>query len=143
MEERDKSEIIRYIQIQSRNKLVFYQKHIAGITSIDLGLQLSQAIYGMTDLTKLPMKVWSELEKILDSEIIEHTEFGRLLAISNIGILFEKELKIDFNAFLTRFSKTNVLFVKWEGEIDNDHLYFLSKEKGITTNINNLSHIVI
>jgi hypothetical protein len=57
--------------------------------------------------------------------------------------LFEPELKVDFNNLLEKYSNTNALFVKWEGVIDNENLYFLSKEKGIKININKLSHIAI
>jgi len=104
---------------------------------------LSKLLFNLTDLTKLPMKVTYELEKIMNTAIIEHEIFGRLLAISNLGILFEPELKVDLNNLLEKHSNTNVLFVKWEGEIDNENLYFLSKEKGFRINIKNLSHIAI
>jgi hypothetical protein len=69
--------------------------------------------------------------------------FGRYLSIENIGVLFEPELKLDFASLLDSYSQNNVLFVKWEGEIDAENIYFLTKEKGIKKNIKNLSHIVI
>jgi hypothetical protein len=136
-------EILSFLKTQSRNKVVFYKDNIIDIISIDLGTELSQILFNLNDLTKLPMKVSYELEKILNTAIIEHEVFGRLLAISNLGILFEPELKVDFNNFLEKYSNTNVLFVKLEGAIDNENLYFLSKEKGIKININKLSHIAI
>jgi hypothetical protein len=89
------------------------------------------------------MKVSLELENMLNTATIDHEIYGRLLTISNLGILFEPELKVDFNNLLEKYSNTNTLFVKWEGAIDNENLYFLSKEKGIKININKLSHIAI
>jgi len=140
----DKSiEILSFLKTQSRNKVVFYKDSIIDIPAIDLGTELSQILFNLTDLTKLPMKVSHELDKIFNKAIIEHSIFGRLLAISNLGILFEPELKVDINNLLEKYSNTNVLFVKWEGAIDNENLYFLSKEKGIKININKLSHIAI
>ena len=124
-------EILSFLKTQSRNKVVFYRESIIEITAIDLGIELSQVIFNLNDLTKLPMKVSKELEKIMNTAIIEHVIFGRSLAISNLGILFEPELKVDFTNLLEKYSNTNALFVKWEGEIDNENLYFLSKEKGI------------
>jgi len=136
-------EILSFLKTQSRNKVVFYIEGIKDITEIDLGTELSQVLYNLYDLTKLPMKVLHELEIIMNNATIEHELFGRSLAISNLGILFEPELKVDFSILLEKYSNTNVLFVKWEGEIDDENLYFLSKEKGLKTNIKNLSHIII
>ena len=140
----DKSiEILSFLKTQSRNKIVFYKNSINDIPEIDLGTELSQVLFNLNDLTKLPMKVSLELENMLNTATIDHEIYGRTLAISNLGILFEPELKVDFNNLLEKYSNTNVLFVKWEGAIDNENLYFLSKEKGIKININKLSHIAI
>jgi len=136
-------EILSFLETQSRNKVVFYKEGIKDITEIDLGTELSQVLYNLYDLTKLPMKVLHELEIIMNKATIEHELFGRSLAISNLGILFEPELKVDFSILLEKYSNTNTLFVKWEGKIDDENLYFLSKEKGLKTNIKNLSHIII
>ena len=140
----DKSiEILSFLKTQSRNKIVFYRNSINDIPEIDLGTELSQVLFNLNDLTKLPMKVSLELENMLNTATIDHEIYGRTLAISNLGILFEPELKVDFNNLLEKYSNTNALFVKWEGAIDNENLYFLSKEKGIKININKLSHIAI
>lgn len=136
-------EILSFLKTQSRNKVVFYKDSIIDIKAIDLGTELSQALFNLNDLTKLPMKGSYELEKIMNTAIIEHEIYGRFLAISNLGILFEPELKVDLMNLLEKYSNTNALFVKWEGEIDNENLYFLSKERGIKINIKNLSHIAI
>ena len=140
----DKSiELLSFLKTQSRNKIVFYRNSINDVPEIDLGTELSQVLFNLNDLTKLPMKVSLELENMLNTATIDHEIYGRTLAISNLGILFEPELKVDINNILEKYSNTNVLFVKWEGAIDNENLYFLSKEKGIKININKLSHIAI
>lgn len=135
--------ILDFIKTQSRNKIVFYKDSINDIIEIDLGTELSQVLFNLKDLTKLPMKISHDLEQIMSTATIDHEIFGRTLSISNLGILFEPELKVDLKNLLEKYSNTNTLFVKWEGEIDNENLYFLSKEKGIKTNIKNLSHIAI
>jgi hypothetical protein len=136
-------EILSFLKTQSRNKVVFYKDNIIDIIALDLGTELSQILFNLNDLTKLPMKVSLELENMLNTATIDHEIYGRLLAISNLGILFEPELKVDFNNLIEKYSNTNFLFVKWEGAIDNENLYFISKEKGIKININKLSHIAI
>jgi hypothetical protein len=137
------NQISAYLKTQSRNKIVFYRDGIIDITAIDLGRLLSQAIYNLKDESKLPMRVSNELDKILNASFTDHSSYGRMLAISNIGIVLEHDLKQDFNMLLAKYSNNNVLFVQWDGEIENDNLYFLSKGKGIKINIKNLSHIII
>ena len=90
------------------------------------------------------MEVFDSLEKIFRTSIqTSDDRFGKYVAISNPGILFEPELKIDFGQFLRNRSANNTLFIKWEGDIDSDWIYFLSREKGIKTSIRNLSYIAI
>ena len=48
---------------------------------------------------------------------------------------------LDFYSFIDNLSKTNCLFIEWEGETDKENLYFLTKSNGIKINIKNLSNI--
>ena len=132
-----------YANSQSRNKIVFHRNEIPDITTIDLGLNLATSIYNFQETGKVSMMVTAELSKILSSAVRQHQEFGKYLSVENTGILFEQALKIDFRRFLDNYSQNNLLFVKWEGEIDADNIYFLTKENGININIQNLSHIVL
>ena len=132
-----------YANSQSRNKIVFHRNEIPDITTIDLGLNLATSIYNFQETGKVSMMVTAELSKILSSAVRQHQEFGKYLSVENTGILFEQALKIDFRRFLDSYSQNNLLFVKWEGEIDADNIYFLTKENGININIQNLSHIVL
>jgi hypothetical protein len=135
--------IVGYIKSQARNKIVFYSNVIPQIDLVDLGLRISESIYNIKEHGKLSLIVKNELKEILDSSISHHDLFGRYLSIENLGILFEPELKIDLVRLLDSYSQNNVLFVKWEGDIDTDNIYFLTKENGIKINIRNLSHIAI
>ncbi len=135
--------IADYIKSQSRNKIIFHSQDISNIEAVNVGLKLSESICNFKESGRLAMQASSELDEILNAAISNHDVFGRYLAIENPGILFEPELKLDFARLLDRYSQNNVLFVKWEGEIDSEHIYFLTKENGIITNIKNLSHIAI
>lgn len=136
-------EIRDYIISQSRNKIVIHESDITTIDPVNVGQRLSQAISNFKGTRKSPTGVMMELEKVLDASIAQHDAYGRYLSIENLGILFEPELKIDFSRLLDKYSQNNVLFVKWDGEIDSNNIYFLSKENGIQTNLKNLSHLVI
>lgn len=127
---------------QARNKIVFCREKIKEVFPVDLGYMLSESIFNL-EPGKLPMQVTLEIDKILQNSIVEHDRFGNILAIANLGILFEPELKINFNHLLDNYSQNNVLFIKWEGEIDDENLYFLTKEHGIKIRIKNLSHITL
>lgn len=139
----DTHTITEYINSYSKNKIIIHRELIPDVNSIDIGFLLSQSIYNWIDDSKLSMKVTSELDKILNDELVSHTSYGRTIAISNIGILLEPNLKQDLRAILEKYSNNNSLFVKWNGEIENGYLHFLSKEKGIKININELSHIIV
>jgi hypothetical protein len=135
--------ITDYIKSQSRNKIIFYSQDISALQSVNVGLRLSESIYNLNEPGRIAMRVLSELDGILNAAISQHDVFRRYLSIENIGVLFEPEMKLDFASLLDSYSQNNVLFVKWEGEIDAENIYFLTKEKGIKKNIKNLSHIVI
>jgi hypothetical protein len=132
-----------YIKSQSRNKVVFHSQHISDLESVNIGQRISESIYNFKEPGRIAMRVSSELNDILNTSISHHEVFGRYLSIENLGILFEPELKIDFARLLNSFSQNNVLFVKWDGEIDADNIYFQTKENGIKINIKNLSLIAI
>lgn len=135
--------ITEYINSYSKNKIIIHREIFPDVNSIDIGFLLSQSIYNWRDDSKLSMKVTSELDKIFNDELVIHNSYGRTIAISNIGILLEPNLKQDLRAILEKYSNNNTLFVKWDGEVENGYLYFLSKEKGIKININELSHIIV
>lgn len=135
--------IADYINSQSRNKIIFYSQDISALQSVNVGLRISESICNLNEPGRIAMRVLSELDGILNAAISQHDGFGRYLSIENIGVFFEPELKLDFASLLDSYSQNNVLFVKWEGEIDAENIYFLTKENGIEINIKNLSHIVI
>lgn len=132
-----------YIKSQSRNKIVIYKHDDLVIDALDLGSKLSQEINSITSDHKLGMKSLIKMDELFTSSISNNSDYGKYLAIHNLGILFEPELKIDFVHVLDKYSSSNILFVKWEGEIEDGILYFLTKEKGQKIDIKNLSHIVI
>lgn len=135
--------IQKYMRSQSRNKIVFYIQDIPGIQTLDVGKELSHEIKSIASDSKIGMKSLILIDELFTSSIWDNSDYGKYLALQNIGILLEPELKIDFVQTLDKYSSSNTLFVKWEGEIEDGILYFLTKEKGQKIDIKNLSHIVI
>lgn len=135
--------VLSYIESFSRNKIVFYKEPLLDIIPTDVGKLLSQSLFNFDSEKRLPMKATEKIDKILSEAVFEHPNFGKTLAIANVGILFELDLKQDFRRLIDSHSTNNLLLIEWDGEIENNVIYFLSKEKGIKINMNNLSHIAL
>ena len=138
-----KEEILTYLNTHSRNKVVFHSAPINELKSQNVGVFLAEAIKGIIDDSRLSLKVSILIDEILNSCTESHPEFGEILALENVGILLEADLKQDFGNLIHRYSKSKTLFIYWNGIIENDHLYFLTKENGKKIDIKNLSHIII
>jgi len=135
--------LLKYLKSQSRNKIIFFKNDIPEIKTLDVGNKLSLEIKSLVSDSKVGMKSLFIIEELFSNSIEESDLYGKYLAIKNLGILFEPELKINFINLLDKYSSNNTLFVHWEGEEDNENLYFLSKEKGQKISIKNLSHITL
>lgn len=119
------------------------KNEVPDIEFIDIGKELSCRINSILSTPKVGIKSFLILDEFLASSFQENLLRGKFLAIKNLGILFENELNIDFVQILAKYSSSKPLYVKWEGEIEDGILYFLTKEKGQKIDIKNLSHIVI
>ncbi|SNS76492.1 hypothetical protein SAMN06295967_1259 [Belliella buryatensis] len=135
--------VLNYINSHARNRIIFHQDDISILDYVDVGRSLSEAIYNLKDTSKLSMRALSELDRIFEHGIKTSDVLGRYLAIFNLGILFEPELKIDFLRLIDKYSLNQVLLIKWDGEMESNMLFFLTKENGVKINVQNLSHIHI
>lgn len=136
-------QIIEYIKSNARNKIIFHREEIPGIVPVNIGQLLSESIFNFKETSKIPMKVLIELDNIFNASLIEHDLYSKCLSIANLGILFEPGLKLDFFRLLDSYSQNNVLFVQWDGEMDSENLYFLTRGNGIKIHIKNISHIIL
>lgn len=133
--------IVNYLKSNSRNKIVIHRNQIDNINTVDIGVELSKLIKELTTDNRFTLKSKSKLDEFVNLSIYNHHQFGDIISIKNLGILFEPGLKIDFLSFIDNISKSNCLFIKWDGEVDEENLYFLTRSKGIKINIKNLSNI--
>lgn len=122
---------------------MIHQHPIEGIASTDVGLMLAKSLSDIEGDKKISSKAFAILEDILNSSKQNHILYGEILSIKNLGILLEPDLKFNLNYIFERFSNTNTLFIHWKGIIEEDYLYFLTKESGEKIDIKNLSHIVL
>jgi hypothetical protein len=132
-------DILNYLQQSTRNKIVFCRDYMDDIAFINVGRELSQLlgehpqeISGFETMYKQVLNASSYNDKI-----------GLYLAIENIGILFEPELKLDLRSVINNYSKNQCLIIKTEAAIQNDTLYFLDETDTIHVNLQGLSYKLI
>ena len=138
------TKINSFIKKLPRNRLIILSKEISqDLSFVDMGVELSKDIEKQINHKQISMVVFDVLETIMQNSEKTHPEIGKYTAISNLGILFEKPLKFDFIHFLDSHSKNQTLFIYWEGEVDKNQLFFLTKNKGLQFDISNISHITL
>ena len=129
--------IIDYIKQNTRNKIVFCSRDIDGLKFVNIGWEFANII------SKNPSNISDVLRDFLSKSTHKSEEINEYLAIENIGIMFEPELRFDFRNFLDTFSKNHCLVIKSDAEITSDMLYWLSQSDGLQVNLRGLSYIQI
>ena len=135
----DINEIAKYVKLNTRNKIVFCHKDIDEITFVNVGLILSQLL---TDEEKIANSYQLLCNNILNYHLCNEV-IGDYIAIENIGILFEPELKFDLRNIFESFSRNVCLIIKSDAEIIDDRFYFLTHDDSIEINLSGLSNIII
>ncbi|MCF0185851.1 MAG: hypothetical protein HUJ98_05115 [Bacteroidaceae bacterium] len=87
--------------------------------------------------------VADELARLFRDNKECHPELGDYLRICNLGILFEPKLGINIRQLLQNFSRNTLTIIKWEGDYDDNYLYFLTKEDGLKIDLTNTNHIYL
>lgn len=120
----------------TRNKLVFCDHNIDELHFVDVGFELSLR------LSRSSLDDDSALADVLGHSSY-HDKIGFYLAISNIGILFEPELKFNIRNILDSYSKNNVLIIQSDAEIQNGTFYFLKKSDRSAVNLQGLTYLIV
>ena len=123
----------------TRNKIVFCKEDVEGLDFINVGKELSillgdnpQEISGFETMYRKGLNRSKHSDQI-----------GTYLAVENIGILFEQELKLDLRSVLTNYSKNQCLIIKTDAIIENNKLYFLNSTDDLYVSLQGLSYNII
>lgn len=135
--------IKQFLNNHPRNRLIIVRDNSLDISFVNIGRLLSEKLQGTEKEKDLPFIAAKGLDEILDMNLQYLEKIGQYTAIENLGILMERELKFDLGFLLEKYSRGTTLIVKWEGEIDDRNLYFLSKEKGVKIELKNISHLIV
>lgn len=133
------------ISVENRHKLFFVPSQCHGINFVDIGFHLSRAIENNLDNKHLSLFADERLEELIKNNVISNTEIGKYVAIKNIGILFEPELKLDLRAKFDSWAKSYVLIIDAnEGMIINNTFYLASaRNSTYSINLSEISHKTI
>jgi hypothetical protein len=125
-------------------KLVLSNKELQGISYVDVGKLFSEKLQTEFSEDKFfAIKARERLVEIFNRSRITHESLGSYLALKNLGILFEPELKMNFIEFILSNTRDSVLILKWPGEIEANRIYFLSKANGIPVGLENINYRIV
>ena len=104
-----KQEVATYVKQDLRNKIVFSKQFIEGLQYLNVGLTLAKMLRD----NSLPSLA---IPQLLSSAEKEDESVGRYLAIFNIDILFEPELKLYVVNLFDSYSKNQCLVIQADSE---------------------------
>lgn len=135
--------IASFIQNNPRNKLVISSRELENFEYLDVGLELSKVL-SPVELDKVSTNQLLEyFDDLVKDYVFQNRDFGYVLALKNVGILFEPQLVLNFTTFVERTSQNVLVVLNWRGVVDGKKLYFLSKENGLKIDLDGLNIMTI
>lgn len=132
-----------FLKIESRNKVIIHNKLFNNVKYLDIGLCLSEFLVDKLTDKNIGMISKEFIDNLISEYCFVHPTFGKIIALKNIGILLEENLKLNFVNFLELHSKSLPLFIEWKGEYNNKKLYFLKLSSGLKFDISQINHLFI
>ena len=131
--------IAEYLKINPRNKLFFIPTGISYLRPIDLGYEFALLIQKEYPSPFLPMIAEEKLNSLMNKSIKHDDIIGNYIAITNWGILFEPELKLNIQSFLESHSKNQALILINCGKIDSERFYLVDQSFNTVLDLNLLN----
>lgn len=110
---------------------------------VDIGLELSKTLKGNLSNSQIALIANDALHEIIEEKLFENSEIRNGYAIKNIGILFEPLLKIDFVALCKKYSRDTFFFIEHKGDINDENLFFLTRQAGKKIDITDLNYTIL
>ena len=119
--------IAQFLKYQPRNKLVFTPQIDSSLHSVDVGYELSVLIQEDLSSPQLPFIAEDKLHSIIRNFTKSDDTIGEYVALSNWGILFEPELKLNLLSLLDSYSKSRTVILVNCGEGNNEDFYLVNR----------------
>lgn len=129
-----------FLRQNPKYKLVFTKSEPAGFVFTDLGYEMATRLDGQSYPSVVATAAF---ESVATKGTQDHPIYGKYLAITNIGILFEPELKLNVRLLLESFSHNTLLVVCSDGVIQNDTFHFDDSTEDYDIALSGLSYFVI
>ena len=119
--------IVQFLKYQPRNKLVFTPLLDSCLHSGDVGYELSVLIQEDLSSPQLPFIAEDKLHSLIRNSTKNDDTIGEYVALSNWGILFEPELKLNLLSLLDSYSKSRTVILVNCGEGNNEDFYLVNR----------------
>tara|TARA_B110001450_G_scaffold21731_1_gene19516 strand:- start:1207 stop:1629 length:423 start_codon:yes stop_codon:yes gene_type:complete len=138
------SQIIEFLNSSTRTKLIISLNKINTLDYFDVGKELSFRLKSTSfDDRRFPIKAKETLNNMLTKHYTNNETIGDYLAITNLGIFLEPELKLNFSELIQSTSQNYPLILHWEGDFDNDSLIFKSKPNGLVFSLAGINYLFV
>ena len=111
--------IMEVVKGDGRNRLVFLPEMRDDFVWTDLGYELAQKLKPYVESSAISLIARDLVDDILSEHVYTHAIYGTCVAIFNINILFEPELRLDVRSIFEKQSQGQ-LFVISDGYMEND-----------------------
>jgi len=103
------------------------------IQSVNIGKEISAFISDLNDQRYLDLEVLEYTKKILESNKKRISNLANeVVAVYNLGILFEPLLEINVSQLFKEFSKTTAIIILWENQSNKpNHLHWKTQTNEI------------
>jgi len=114
------------------------------IRPINIGLEVSNKIK-LAGLKHLTIKIQELLNHLVESNSTEiFSGKPKVIALYNLGILFEPSIKFNVEQILKELSKQYCLIILWDGDIDDNYILHWGKQKeNFQINLSDIKPLII
>jgi hypothetical protein len=137
------SNLASYLSKNPKYRLVFDLSSSLDVESVDTGAYLADALHAKVQKSNLNMYASDAIRKMIRQHTHEHPEYGRYVALSNIGILFEPALAFNLETIIEQTSKDELLIIQAKGCVANECFFFLSQQDNFSFSLKNLTYTIV
>jgi hypothetical protein len=127
-----------------RSRLVLTHDTIAGLDFVDIGYALSAKIKESISSPNVAMIANEAFHEIIQEFTFHNEIIGDYVAITNWGILFERDLSFNLSDILSSLSRSRVLIAQNSGCVNGDTFYYVaSLNKQYAINLSNVNYLLL
>lgn len=135
--------LYKYLSKNPKYRLVFDLSSSLDVESVDTGAYLADALISKVQKSNLNMYASDAIRKMIRQHTHEHSDYGRYVALSNIGILFEPALAFNLETIIEQTSKDELLIIQAKGCVANERFFFLSQQDDLSFSLKDLTYTIV